>query len=112
MEIFFAGDPASWIAPALEVNKLSLDYFVNFLEPNHGSITTNITTKELNSKQIAGGSVAFLLKSARVPYNLVIQIKTPIYQLVEQTIIDINVIQMSYIKACYSWQVHLYCLYG
>ena len=79
MEIFCAADPASWIAPAPSVNKLSLDYFVDFLEPIHSSITTNITIKMLNSKQIAGGSVAILLKSARVPYNLVRQIKDLIY---------------------------------
>ena len=75
MEIFCAADPVSWIAPAPSVNKLSLDYFVDFLEPIHSSITTNITIKMLNSKQIAGGNVAFLLKLHRVPYNLVIQIR-------------------------------------
>ena len=75
MEIFCAADPASWIAPAPSVNRLSLDYFVDFLELIHSSITINITIKMLNSKQIAGGSVAFLLKLHRVPYNLVIQIR-------------------------------------
>ena len=79
MEIFCAADPASWIAPAPSVNKLSLDYFVDFLEPIHSSITTNITIKMLNSKQIAGGSVAFLLKLHRVPYNLTRDIKELIY---------------------------------
>ena len=75
MEIFCAADPASWIAPAPSVNKLSLDYFVDFLEPIHSSITTNITIKMLNSKQIAGGRVAFLLKIRRVPYYITRHIK-------------------------------------
>ena len=32
------------------MSRLSLDYFVNFLEPDHGPITTNITIKVLLSK--------------------------------------------------------------
>ncbi len=61
MEIFCAADPVSWIAPTPSVNRLSLDYFVDFLELIHGSIPYNITIKILNSKQIAGGSVVILL---------------------------------------------------
>ena len=52
-----------------------MDYFVNFLEPNPSPIATNITIKVLNSKQIAGDSVAFLWHIRQGPYNLTRQIK-------------------------------------